>query len=68
MTVNQDLRDQIESSFSDIHCSEPTEEQIENIISLIPQRIKLLAEEWGWNDTEVRDFIFVLIRDRKADY
>ncbi|MDR6779403.1 MULTISPECIES: hypothetical protein [Paenibacillus] len=61
----QEMRDQILSSFNDIYDKEPTEEQVAFIFNLIPQRIKLLADEWGWNETEVRDYIYVLIRDNK---
>ncbi|MGV6935958.1 hypothetical protein ACWA2B_10630 [Paenibacillus sp. CMM36] len=61
----QEMRDQILSSFNDIYDRKPTEGQIAVIINLIPQRIKLLAEEWGWDETEVRDYIYVLIRDNK---
>ncbi|MMZ60718.1 hypothetical protein D1872_228300 [compost metagenome] len=61
----QEMRDQILSSFNDIYDKEPTEDQVAFIFNLIPQRIKLLAEEWGWDETEVRDYIYVLIRDNK---
>lgn len=60
-----ELKDQIRSSFIDINNTAPTEFQMDTIIDLIPERVKLLAEEWGWGDTEVRDFIFVLIRDNR---
>ncbi|MEJ1517933.1 hypothetical protein R3O67_32695 [Bacillus cereus] len=41
----------------------PTKEQIKTIEALLPTRVKHLADEWSWNDTEVRDTIYVLIED-----
>ncbi|MWV44923.1 hypothetical protein GRF59_14975 [Paenibacillus sp. HJL G12] len=62
-----ELKDQIRSSYIDINNIAPDEAQITAIINLIPDRIKDLADEWGWDDTEVRDFIYVLIRDSKFE-
>ncbi|MDR6779402.1 MULTISPECIES: hypothetical protein [Paenibacillus] len=68
MDITRELKDQIRSSYIDINDIAPHEAQIAAIINLIPDRIKTLAEEWGWNDTEVRDFIYVLIRDNKEKF
>lgn len=42
---------------------EPTDERITAVADGLPQNVKTLAAEWGWNDTEVRDKVFVWIRE-----
>lgn len=37
--------------------------QIEVIVELLPKEIVLKAEMWGGGDTEVRDDIFLWVRD-----
>lgn len=63
---NEAMENQIHDNFIDIHSTAPTREQVDKISLLIPERIKSLAEEWSWSDTEVRDYIYVLIRDTKG--
>lgn len=33
----------------------------------LPYEIHSLAKEWGWQDTEVKDMIYVLIQERKKN-
>ena len=44
----------------------PTDEQVKIIFNMLPDRIKHLANEWGWNDTEVGDAVCVWIRENKS--
>lgn len=42
----------------------PSEEMISDIQAKLPKHILHLAEEWGWDDTEVRDGVYVWIEER----
>lgn len=41
---------------------EITPEIIAKIVQMLPSDITHLAEEWGWNDTEVRDKVYTFIK------
>lgn len=41
---------------------EITPEIIAKIVQMLPSDITRLAEEWGWNDTEVRDKVYTFIK------
>lgn len=49
------MRNQIHDRFYDAFGTTPTEDEIMAIYNQLPLRIKLLAREWGWGDTEVRE-------------
>lgn len=59
----QDQRNVIHDCYVDVNSKVPTEEQIKAIAEQIPERIKILAKQWGWSDTEVREFTYCFIRD-----
>lgn len=44
----------------------PTSMQILNIYNQLPERIRDLAEMWGWGDTEVREDIYKWLKTKKA--
>ncbi|GAB6443351.1 hypothetical protein bcgnr5369_08490 [Bacillus cereus] len=54
------MEDAIHDCYVSVTGKIPTEEQITTIETLLPTRVKHLAYEWSWNDTEVRDKIYVL--------
>lgn len=41
---------------------EITSEIIAKIVQVLPSDITHLADEWGWNDTEVRDKVYTFIK------
>ncbi|MBW5605507.1 hypothetical protein GQQ52_26770 [Klebsiella pneumoniae] len=41
---------------------EITPEIIAKIVQMLPSDITHLAEEWGWNDTEVVDKVYTFIK------
>ncbi|ENZ7534627.1 TPA: hypothetical protein ACMEW7_004168 [Klebsiella pneumoniae] len=41
---------------------EITPEIIAKIVQMLPSDITHLAEEWGWNDTEVGDKVYTFIK------
>lgn len=43
---------------------EITPEIIAKIVQKLPSDITHLAEEWGWNDTEVRDKVYIFIKSQ----
>lgn len=61
------MEDAIHDCYVNVVGSTPTEEQINKIHNQLPRHIKLLAEKWGWNDTEVNDgvglafFLFLVV-------
>ncbi|PFJ29046.1 hypothetical protein [Bacillus thuringiensis] len=57
------MKDAIHDCYVSVTGAVPTKEQIKMIETLLPTRVKHLADEWGCNDTEVRDAIYVLIEN-----
>lgn len=41
---------------------EITPEIIAKIVQALPSNITHLADEWGWNDTEVGDMVYTFIK------
>ncbi|WKB79226.1 hypothetical protein QYM22_10415 [Bacillus glycinifermentans] len=41
--------------------------ELKIIAKTLPAEIKFLAEQWGWNDTEVGDKVFCWIEQMKAE-
>lgn len=58
--------DTIHDCFVNVMGKVPTDKQVETIFNMLPDRIKYLADEWGWNDTEVGDAVCVWIRTNKS--
>jgi hypothetical protein len=56
------MRDQINDCFVEVHGRKPTDKEIDEISSQLPNNITLLAAQWGWNDTEVGDMILKWLR------
>lgn len=59
----RDKRNVIHDCYYDVASKVPTEKQIDSIAKQLPERITSLAKQWGWNDTEVREFTYCFIRD-----
>lgn len=45
-----------------------TTKRFHYIETVLPEEINQLAEYWGWNDTEVRDKVFVWVNDNKEKF
>lgn len=54
---------QIRDIFSSVTGSVPTQQQVKLVSTKLPETVEFLALQWGWNDTEVRDFIYLWIKD-----
>ncbi|KXZ22346.1 hypothetical protein P4T89_12990 [Bacillus nakamurai] len=61
------MEDQIHDCFVDAYRRVPNKSEIQTIAKILPVGIKSLAEEWGWDDTEVRDGLFGYIKKLKAE-
>lgn len=59
------MRNVIHDCYVDIYGFKPTEVIIMRIATFLPLKILLLAEQWGWNDTEVGDGIYRWMKERK---
>jgi hypothetical protein len=57
------MKDTINDCFVDVYNRRPFAIEIEHIQKHMPKEIKILAEQWGWNDTEVRDKIYRFIKE-----
>lgn len=57
------MENQIHARYYDAFGTTPTEDEIMDIYHQLPSRIKFLAEEWGWNDTEVREDVGLWINE-----
>lgn len=55
LASKQDKYNRIHDSFYDVTGEEPTDKTIHKISEMLDNDIRLLAEKWGWDDTEVRD-------------
>lgn len=61
------MNDQINDCFVDIYRRVPNNSEIQTIAKTLPVEIISLANEWGWDDTEVRDALFGYIKKMKAE-
>lgn len=59
------MNDSIHDCFVSVTGGVPSEDQIQSIFNQLPSNIKHLADQWGWNDTEVGDKVFVWIRENQ---
>lgn len=50
--------------YLEFYSQEPTAEIIEQVTKEVPEDLKRQADMWGWNDTEVRDYLYVWMRTR----
>lgn len=61
--VGEEAYDQIHDCYYDYYRQKPNPSSIAQIHKLLPNDIHLLANQWGWNDTEVGDKIYRWLRD-----
>lgn len=64
--MSEDRSNQIHDCFVDVFDRVPTRKELYFINVELPRDIKFLAEQWGWNDTEVRDKIFTWIKKNRG--
>lgn len=58
-----DMECRINDSFADNFGRKPSKYEIIKIANRLPEDIIKLAEMWGWDDTEVREFVTRWISD-----
>lgn len=59
--MNDTVHDCLYSAFDKV----PTDAVIEKVIEIMPSEISNIAEQWGPNDTEFRDFLYTWIMGNK---
>jgi hypothetical protein len=52
------MEDQIHDTYVDLRNEVPSRVEVLRMVSKVPEDIKLLADQWGWGDTEVGDALF----------
>lgn len=62
----EDYQITIHDCFVSVVGVQPNEEEIETIYMELPMRIKHLGEQWGWYDTEVRDGVYVWLKEKNG--
>lgn len=55
------MKDVINDCFVDWNGRKPTQEEIEDIIIAMPEYLMAQADEWGWQDTLVREEVSAFI-------
>lgn len=60
----KEMRDKVFECFYDIYEVIPEDYILEGIMKQLPTEISLLAIQWGWDDTEVRDKVYRFVRDK----
>lgn len=65
--VADDAYNMIHDCYYDVFGLTPSDIEIVKIYNSLPIEIKLLAERWGWGDTEVRSEIFKFISVDKSN-
>jgi hypothetical protein len=58
------MKDIIHDCFVDLNDERPESYQVAMIMKEIPNDIITLAKQWGWNDTEVRDKVYLWMKER----
>jgi hypothetical protein len=58
------MKDQIHDCYYDVFGKVPELEVIIRTVKELPKEIHNLAEQWGWNDTEVRDNVYKWMKER----
>ncbi|MFT4448707.1 hypothetical protein ACMXZI_15520 [Bacillus subtilis] len=61
--IDEDAYDQIFDCYYDYYGKKLAPSSVVKIHKHLPKDIHLLAEEWGWNDTEVREKIYKWLRE-----
>ncbi|KKB71982.1 MULTISPECIES: hypothetical protein [Bacillus] len=61
------MLDHIHDCFVSVYGRVPNKMELKIIAKTLPAEIKFLAEQWGWNDTEVGDKVFCWIEQMKAE-
>lgn len=61
------LLDQIYDCFVSVYRRVPNKMELKIIAKTLPAEIKFLADQWGWNDTEVGDKALYWIAQMKAE-
>lgn len=64
----EDRNDVINDCFVDIVGRTTTMKERHFINEHLPRGIKILAEQWGWNDTEVGDKVYLWIKDNVEQF
>jgi uncharacterized protein YneF (UPF0154 family) len=59
------MKDTINDCYVDLFGKRPSEDKIVQIYEQLSSDIKLLADQWGWNDTEVGDMVYKWIKENK---
>ncbi|MDP9675238.1 hypothetical protein J2W97_001221 [Paenibacillus jamilae] len=65
MKDKEEMHNQIHDNYYDVYGTVPNDEQIAKIVDSIPDKIKALAMNWGWYDTEVRESVYVWMKQNK---
>ncbi|MCY9311692.1 hypothetical protein MOF23_22430 [Bacillus inaquosorum] len=58
------MHNQINDLFVDIFGRVPTNDEIKFISNVIPSAIHEDAIKWGWEDTEVRESLYIWLKDK----
>ena len=53
----------IHDCYYDIHDAVPDKSKIEEIADKLPEDLKVHADTWGWDDTEVRESVYKWIEE-----
>ncbi|ARC67860.1 hypothetical protein ABEV78_12315 [Bacillus licheniformis] len=61
------LLDQIYDCFVSVYGRVPNKIELKFIAKALPAEINFLADQWGWNDTEVGEKVFYWIEQMKAE-
>ncbi|WP_339181891.1 hypothetical protein NST56_10615 [Bacillus sp. FSL R5-0560] len=61
--IDEEIYDQIHDCYYDFYGKKPDPTSVVQIHKHLPRDIHLLAEEWGWNDTEVGEKIYKWLRE-----
>lgn len=64
----QELREIIQDCFIDALGTEPTNEQVDQVIAQLPSDIVALVEQNGANDAEVKEKIYVWVNENINDF
>ncbi|MGM7720572.1 hypothetical protein [Metabacillus sp. Hm71] len=61
--MEQDRFNQIHDRLFDVLGEKPAMRDIYFVNEQLPREVKLLAEQWGWHDTEVREKTYGWIKE-----
>lgn len=63
----KEMRYVIAVCYLELYFVEPTPEEILKIAKEIPEDIRRQADQWDWNDTEVRDSVYVWMKNNRVE-